>query len=48
MKLPEYRKTVLNQLPKNAVGAEIGVFRGDFSRHIVDYVKPKKLYLVDP
>lgn len=42
------RHAVLALFPENAVGAEVGVFRGDFSRRIVDVCKPKKLFLVDP
>jgi len=42
------RQTVLDLLPRGSVGAEIGVFKGDFSALILRNVKPKKLYLVDP
>jgi hypothetical protein len=35
-------------LPKNSVGAEIGVHLGDFSQRILDNLNPAKLYLVDP
>ena len=33
---------------KGTVGAEIGVFKGSFSQTILEYVKPKKIYCVDP
>jgi len=42
------RKWILNYVPKNSVGMEIGVFRGHFSEIIAEAVSPKKLYLVDP
>lgn len=41
------RLDLLDSLPKNLVCAEIGVFRGDFSREIVTRCKPRLLYLVD-
>ena len=47
----EIRRTrlgVLGSIPKNAVCAEIGVFRGKFSREILRGRKPEKLYLIDP
>jgi hypothetical protein len=42
------RKVVLHFLPKNSIGAEIGVFRGDYSKQIYQIARPKKLFLVDP
>lgn len=42
------RRWILNIIPKNSIGAEIGVFRGHFSELICEIVQPKKLYLVDP
>lgn len=42
------RKGVLNSFPKNAVGAEFGVFRGKFSIEILRSCTPETLYLVDP
>lgn len=33
---------------KGSTGAEIGVFRGDFSGQIIDALQPKKFYLIDP
>ncbi len=41
------RKWILSVLPKESVGAEIGVFTGMFSEGILQIVRPKKLYLVD-
>jgi SAM-dependent methyltransferase len=42
------RKDVLNMLPKEAVGVEIGVWKGDFSAQILKAARPKTLHLVDP
>ncbi|SMP35710.1 class I SAM-dependent methyltransferase [Shimia sagamensis] len=42
------RYSLLTLLPKNSVGAEIGVSKGDFSEEILRTVEPKKLVLVDP
>lgn len=42
------RGTFLHLLPKGSVGAELGVFCGEFTQFIIDNVQPKKLYLVDP
>ncbi|WP_181705460.1 class I SAM-dependent methyltransferase [Chthonobacter rhizosphaerae] len=42
------RLMALLSLPRNAVGAEIGVHEGAFSREIVRIAQPKRLYLIDP
>lgn len=42
------RQTVLNALPRQAVGIEIGAWKGDFSSRILSVAAPRKLYLVDP
>ncbi len=39
---------LLEMLPKNSIGAEIGVHMGDFSTLIINFVKPSKLHLIDP
>lgn len=36
-----------NIIPLCAVGAELGVFKGEFSEEILRYNKPEKLYLID-
>jgi hypothetical protein len=41
------REDVLKILPKGSVGAEIGVFKGEFTAHILRTVKPKELHLID-
>jgi len=35
-------------LPKNGVGAEIGVHTGDFSHRILRIARPRELHLIDP
>jgi hypothetical protein len=42
------RRLVLRRLPHASVGAEIGVWRGDFSARILRAVRPSKLHLIDP
>jgi hypothetical protein len=42
------REELLSLLPEDSIGVEIGVFKGDFSDIILNIVKPKKLFLIDP
>jgi hypothetical protein len=42
------RRILLRQLPRASIGAEIGVWRGDFSARILRAVRPAKLHLIDP
>jgi hypothetical protein len=42
------RRRLLAQLPKDAVCAEIGTWRGDFAASILDSRRPRLLHLVDP
>lgn len=42
------REFLLKALPRRSVGAEIGVWRGEFSADIVRRVKPRCLHLIDP
>ncbi len=42
------RAKLLEALPKNSVGAELGVYLGAFAEDILKTVKPAKLHLVDP
>lgn len=44
----ESRPQLLALLPKQAIGAEIGVWKGDFSAAILREADPRKLYLIDP
>ena len=43
-----HRDLLLQALPKQSVGAEIGVHRGDFSKKILAVARPKKFFLIDP
>lgn len=42
------RRKMLETLPKNGVGAEIGVWEGKFSSVILEVADPVKLHLIDP
>lgn len=42
------RSFLLDYLPEQSVGAEIGVWKGGFTKQILDAVNPKKLFLIDP
>lgn len=42
------RRRILRHLPKNGIGAEVGVFRGHFSERISEVAQPRKFYLIDP
>lgn len=46
--LSPVRSDFLKILPKNGVGAELGVFQGQFSQDLIKITKPKKIYLIDP
>ena len=41
------RKDMLYALPGNGVVAELGTFRGDFARLIVERTEPRELHLID-
>lgn len=45
---PTSRDFLLQCLPRNSIGLEIGVNNGDFSERILEIVSPKKLHLIDP
>jgi len=42
------RHALLHALPKNGVGAEIGVWQGAFSADLLRVAKPRRLHLIDP
>lgn len=46
--LPINRNQVLQLLPANGIGAEIGVLEGDFSQEILTKALPSQLHLIDP
>ncbi len=41
------RKHFLKRLPSNTIGVEVGVFRGAFTRSILEIVHPRELHLID-
>ena len=45
-----FRRRVLRDAGpgRGGVCAEIGVWKGDFSRRIIDFLTPKELHLIDP
>lgn len=46
-KILNTREDIIDLLPKNISIAEIGVFKGDFSKILFDKLSPSKLFLVD-
>jgi len=48
MKLIETREELIKLVPKNSIGVEIGVFKGDFSKILLEIIQPQILYLIDP
>lgn len=42
------RSPVLEYLPKRSVGAELGVWKGNFSAQLLEALQPTRLYLIDP
>lgn len=42
------RVAALASIPQNAICAEIGVWKGDFSQQVLDRCRPKELHLIDP
>ncbi len=45
---PQGRQFLFKILPRGSVGAEIGVWKGDFSKLLVRRVRPAELHLIDP
>jgi hypothetical protein len=44
----DHRHALLRSLPRNAVCAEVGVWKGDFSQRILAVTRPRELHLIDP
>jgi hypothetical protein len=45
---PKARLELLKRMPRDSVCAEIGVWKGDFSREILRRTSPRRLHLIDP
>lgn len=45
---PISREQLMQLVPKGGEGIEIGVAEGEFSKVLLDAIKPRKLHLVDP
>ena len=41
------RNALIQLVPKNAVWAEVGVYKGDFSQIVLDTCNPSQYYLID-
>lgn len=48
MEYKQTRRELLELLPKNSIGVEVGVFKGEFAQQILEVVSPSMLYLIDP
>lgn len=46
--MQSFRDHVLSLFPEHAEGAEVGVWKGDFSERILSIAKPRRLHLIDP
>jgi hypothetical protein len=42
------RHQLLKLMPKNSICAEIGVWKGEFSKETIRIVRPRMLHLIDP
>lgn len=46
-KLVPHRTELLNRLPKQAICAELGILKGEFSQKILESTSPTRLHLID-
>ena len=46
--MDSFRDEILTLIPKGGVGAELGVWQGDFSARILQIAEPSRLHLIDP
>lgn len=46
--VPKNRRELVRHLPPRSVGAEIGVWKGDFSAVLLRRLRPRELHLIDP
>lgn len=42
------RRFLMDIIPRNGIGAEIGVHRGGFAAELIKNVQPRKFHLIDP
>jgi len=42
------RRFLMDIIPRNGIGAEIGVHRGGFAAELINNVQPRKFHLIDP
>lgn len=42
------RRAMLSRMPKGGICAEVGVWKGDFTRMLLNQLQPEKLILIDP
>lgn len=42
-----HREKFLQIVPRESVGVELGVFKGEFSKQILEIVRPRELHLID-
>jgi hypothetical protein len=42
------RRELVGKLPRRAVGAEVGTWKGDFAAQLLRRTRPARLYLIDP
>ena len=43
----EYRIGILDEIPKNSIGIEIGIYQGNWSKKIIETSNPKEFWLID-
>lgn len=48
MNVIKTREELIKLVPKNSIGAEIGIFKGEFSHILLDTINPKLFYMIDP
>jgi hypothetical protein len=48
MKYLDTREELIQLIPQNSIGAEVGIFRGEFSRILLETTKPQLFYMIDP
>lgn len=47
-KIISTRNELIQLIPKFSIGVEIGVFKGEFSKVLLEGIQPELLYLIDP